>query len=389
MARGGRPYVADVVDALIVGLAAGLVIWFAAIHPTTQTHQPSLLSALIADAYPTMDYLLVLGLAQLLFTRTRNAALAWVTASFATVLVTDVVYAWLRSSSSFTTASWVNAGYFGFYILLGAATLSPSMRSLDGSVSNPSSDAQVSGRLTLLRLALLAVALIASPAALVLEGAGGDESSHLVIAAVGAVVSILVLVRLALLFVERDRIDVQRQRAEAALERMAYRDGLTDLPNRASLITAVEDEIVASAGHNCFGLLFVDLDRFKEVNDRYGHADGDRVLREAAGRLAQAVRGGDLVARHGGDEFVVLLRGLPEDPTPTINSAVARIRRAIASPVDLTRSISGEQVAIELGLSIGAAVYPLDGATADELIYTADTRMYENKQHGRAAQPAA
>lgn len=390
MVRGGKPRLADIVDALIIGLAMGLVVWFAAIHPTTQTHRPSLVSALIADAYPTMDYLLVLALAQLLVSRVRNTALMWVTSAFVTVLVTDVVYAWLRSSSSFTASSLVNAGYFGFYVMLGAAALSPSM----GSLSEPITVAEGrtsadSGHLTLVRLGLLSMALLASPGALVLQGSGGDLASLLVIAAVGAVVSLLVLVRLSILFVERDRIDDRRVRAEAALQRMAYHDWLTDLPNRSALISAVDREIADATSGQVFGVLFVDLDGFKEVNDRFGHTDGDQVLRDTASRLGQAVRGDDIVARHGGDEFVVLLRGLPEDPADTVRSAIERVRAAVSVPVAFGSAQSGDVVTITLGASVGVALYPADGRNAQELIRVADGRMYSDKTASRGRADAA
>lgn len=379
MVRGGRPRAADILDALIIGLAVSLIVWFAAIHPTTQAHQPSLASAVIADAYPTMDYLLLLALAQLLVSRRRSGALIWITAAFATVLATDVVYAWLRSSATFTAQSLVNSGYFAFYVLLGAAALCPSMRDLGSASSDPATTAPTSsGRLSLLRLALLAMALMACPAALVMQGTHSDLASILVIAAIGATVSVLVLVRLSILFVERDRIDARRQHAEAALRQMAYNDALTTLPNRTAILRSI-DELIATPDVGQFAVLFVDLDRFKSINDRFGHAAGDSVLRDTAQRLSRVVRERDTVARHGGDEFVILLRELPDDSQAVLSSMMDRIQRAVADAHELHHPNSHQRTIATVEASIGVALYPTDGTTTDALIHHADKRMYAHK----------
>jgi diguanylate cyclase (GGDEF)-like protein len=389
MVRGGRPRAADILDALIIGLAVSLIVWFAAIHPTAQAHRPSLASAVIADAYPTMDYMLLLALVQLLVTRRRSAALIWVTSAFATVLVTDVVYAWLRSSSAFTTASLVNAGYFAFYLLLGAASLTPTMRELSDRKTAAVAATTESGRLGLLRLGLLAMALLASPAALVLQGTAGDLASILVTAGVGAVVSILVLVRLSMLFVEREHIDARRQRAEAALHELAYRDSLTGLPNRPAIIRAI-DELIAAPRSGMFAVIFIDLDRFKSINDRYGHAVGDDVLRATATRLTGAVRSEDTVARHGGDEFIVLLRNLPaDDPAAVVTSAIHRIRTAVGAPQEIHASTLADPRSATVDASIGVAVHPTHGATTSELIHRADKQMYTEKRAARGDTEAA
>ena len=383
LVRGGRPRAADVVDASMVGLAASLIVWFAAILPAASVHQ-SLLSAVISDAYPTMDWLLLLALCQLLFTRSRTPALNWLIASFAVVLATDVVYAWLRSSNSFTTSSWINAGYFWFYVLLGAAAMSPTMSTLTDSslISRPHS-----GRLTRGRLALLTGALLSSPVAVLMQSGSRDATRIVLLAVVGAVISILVLIRLALLFLERDEIEAQRRHAEVALERMAYRDPLTDVANRPALLAAVEQQIHETAPGRSFALLFVDLNGFKHVNDQFGHAIGDAVLREAARRLCEAVRSADLVARHGGDEFIVLLRDLPSPPDAVIQATVQRVTNATDAPLELDMPPGANSA--RLGASIGVAVFPADGATTDDLIRTADQRMYEHKASAAKRRQAA
>jgi diguanylate cyclase (GGDEF)-like protein len=373
LVRGGRPRAADVLDASIIGLAAGLTIWFAAIAPAAQAHQGSTLASLLVVVYPAMDYLLLVGVVQLSFAGgLRNVSLRWVSFAFATVLVTDVLYARMRIDASFTAGSYVNIGYFAFYVLLGVAALVPSRDAAAVPVVP-------SGRLTLPRLALLAAALLASPAAVGLDAASSSTDVRM-LALIGALISLLVLLRLSLLFVERDHIDGERRTAQQALTVMAYRDGLTQLANRAALYDSMATALGEGDQHST-ALLFIDLDGFKQVNDQHGHLVGDAVLREVAKRLGDAVRGDDLVARHGGDEFVVLLRRLPVDEAEArATLTMERVISAVAQPID-TGSVS-----VTLAASVGVAIHPRDGDSPDALIRHADERMYERKR--RAADAA-
>jgi diguanylate cyclase (GGDEF)-like protein len=227
------------------------------------------------------------------------------------------------------------------------------------------------------RLALLTAALLATPATIGFDAAT-DANDVRALAVIGALIAVLVLLRLSLLFVERDELDLQRRAAQLALTQMAYQDGLTQLANRRALYESMA-EAMEQAGDRSTGLLFVDLNGFKAVNDAHGHAAGDAVLGEVADRLRGTVRGGDLVARHGGDEFVMLLRGLPSDRADELAAQRAdQIRAALALPV---RTDAGE---FGLSASIGIAVHPRDGGTPDDLIRVADQRMYEAKRAAAA-----
>lgn len=129
-----------------------------------------------------------------------------------------------------------------------------------------------------------------------------------------------------------------------------------------------------------FGLLFLDLDGFRPINDRYGHATGDAVLKAMVGRINSCVRHEDFAARIGGDEFVVLLQDIEQAGAAA--TMAQRIRSSLAQPL----MIDGQQ--IRVGASICMASYPADGATADALLTRADQMMYEIKRGGKAA-PAA
>jgi len=375
-ARHGRPRTGDVVDAGIVGLAVGLGVWVIAILPAVRAHQSSLLASVIADTYPTMDCILAIALAQLLFTRARTAALNLLAGAFTLVLATDAVYTWLRAHDAFTVTSPVNVGYFWFYMLLGAASLSPTMTSLTPPQASDDRRRDF-GRLSNSRLALLAAAVLASPISMIINGQDYDAIDIRVTGAVTGLLSILVLVRLAILFVDRDVIDRRRRETESRLQTIAFQDPLTGLANRPALFAAINDTIHVCGAHRRFALLFIDLDGFKAVNDSNGHLEGDRVLREAAHRLSAAVRPHDIVARHGGDEFIILLRHLTPDSTH-LDAVTNRIAAAVAATPS-TPPVSA---------SIGIAIYPADGTTPDELIRAADQQMYKSKAAGRASRAA-
>ena len=174
--------------------------------------------------------------------------------------------------------------------------------------------------------------------------------------------------------------DVSERKAfELELERRATHDALTDLPNRALLLEHVTG-LIDRGGHHPNAVVFLDLDRFKLVNDSLGHDAGDQVLRTVAGRLQAAARPGDVVARFGGDEFVVVAEALD---LPTAVDVADRLRTAIAAPI----SVEGRE--LTLTASAGVKIFgsaAADGAaatTAGTLLRDADSAMYDAKEAGR------
>lgn len=159
------------------------------------------------------------------------------------------------------------------------------------------------------------------------------------------------------------------------LREVASYDALTGLPNRNHLWDQLWLAMTrASRNGLLVGVLFVDLDGFKQVNDRYGHRVGDQLLMALARRLSRAVRGYDTVARVGGDEFVILLERLEQ---PTQAEQVARhVLNTLHEPVELSGCV------VTVSASIGIAVYPLDGETGEDLVQRADAAMYRAKQAG-------
>jgi diguanylate cyclase (GGDEF)-like protein/PAS domain S-box-containing protein len=170
----------------------------------------------------------------------------------------------------------------------------------------------------------------------------------------------------------------ERRRAEEQIEYQAYHDALTGLPNRALF----RDRLTIALAHakrqqSPVALMFLDLDRFKNVNDTLGHSLGDELLKVIAGRLSAVLREEDTIARMGGDEFTVLIANITsEADTPFI---AQKLLDAVAQPL----GIEGHELFITT--SIGIAVYPNDGDSAEALLKNADNAMYRAKEIGRSS----
>lgn len=176
--------------------------------------------------------------------------------------------------------------------------------------------------------------------------------------------------------------DVTSQRnAEAAIMKLAYYDRLTQLPNRLLFEERLDLELRRCRRNTCrFAVMMVDLDGFKQVNDRLGHLQGDELLRQVAVRLGTNVRESDTVARFGGDEFVFLLPEV-DDQNAALALAV-KMQQVVAAPY----MIEGNEVVVSG--SVGVAVYPDDGEACEALLQLADDRMFINKRTGELIPPA-
>ena len=165
--------------------------------------------------------------------------------------------------------------------------------------------------------------------------------------------------------------------AQRRIEELAFSDALTGLPNRLRLSKKVSAAIATSqVGGSGFAILFLDLDRFKIVNDSLGHPFGDRVLQLVAQRLQRCLRQADMLCRLGGDEFVVYLHGAD---APAAEAVARRILDEMLSPFML------DELGFSIQCSIGISLYPQDGASLDDLIKQADTAMYRVKERGRGS----
>ena len=168
----------------------------------------------------------------------------------------------------------------------------------------------------------------------------------------------------------------ERSNAESQLKFLAYHDPLTRLPNRLLLEDRFKQALAAAVRENTrLAVLFIDLDKFKQINDSLGHAAGDQLLQVVAQRLEHSVREVDTVCRIGGDEFVVLLTGLA-----TID-AVTHIAEKILAQISKQFTVGEDNVTSTL--SIGISLYPDNGQDLDTLLRMADASMYHAKNCGR------
>ncbi len=159
---------------------------------------------------------------------------------------------------------------------------------------------------------------------------------------------------------------------------MAHFDPLTQLPNRILFYERFDEALSqAKADQSLMGVIFLDLDGFKVVNDTFGHEVGDRVLQVVAKRLATSVRDSDTVARMGGDEFVILLPGVRNESD--VDRVIDKIQSKLADPVQLDSEI------FSFKASIGVSLYPRDGQMKNDLLRHADRDMYKQKYAYRKA----
>jgi diguanylate cyclase (GGDEF)-like protein len=166
----------------------------------------------------------------------------------------------------------------------------------------------------------------------------------------------------------------ERKIIEQQLHYNAYHDSLTGIANRLLFYERLKQELDrAKKNSSKLALIFIDLNKFKPVNDQYGHDIGDLLLQEVARRLLSSVEEKDLVARMGGDEFVLLLPQVKE--RDDVIQVIDKINAALEDPCQLSLTL-----ALTVSAAIGTAIYPDDGTSENELLNAADGRMYTNKR---------
>ncbi|WP_226346902.1 putative bifunctional diguanylate cyclase/phosphodiesterase [Agilicoccus flavus] len=358
---GGGSGAATFLDtaALTVGMA--LALWILVLGPLVGGSQ--LPAALVGVLYPTIDVLFLvlcvhLGLRLGFF----SPSLIWLIGGLGCFFALDVYTALSHTMSVTVQSPAVMAGYlFGLYGLAMSSTHPSVVTSTRRAAGRHRRD----GRRTVLILVSITPAVLAT--AIPISGPADSM-----------VRTGLVLLILVLLFVRLSKAMTALARAEAASHERATHDQLTGLLNRAALFEALTTRLGVDRDRDrATALLFLDCDDFKHVNDTWGHRAGDTLLVEIATRLPGVLGPADVLARHGGDEFVIVSSvGHPDEA----EALAQRIRRAFDEPV---RLLDGRVHTVTP--SIGVAVAgPDDDASAEELIGRADVAMYEAKDRGRA-----
>jgi two-component system, cell cycle response regulator len=349
---------AGTVDAGILVVGAGLLSWVFLISPSAYAAEVPGLIRVTSTAYPMLDLLLLAVTARLMLgVGIRTTAFRLLTGFALLLMVTDVAYGIQSLLGTPEPGVLLQLGWFTATCLLATAALHPSMRRIDERCAAAAPYAGAG------RLALLATASLMAPAVLATQYGRGDDTHIPTVVVACVLLFLLVMARMA------DMVRAQRQ--------VAVTDALTGLRTRRYFEEAMATESArAERSGKPVGLLIIDVDHFKRVNDQYGHIGGDRVLCEVAARLRAAARSGDVVARYGGEEFAVVL---PEAGEQELVRIGERIRTRLAgTPIDVD-----DKTWISVTASIGAAALPTHGGTPDELVLVADRALYVAKETGR------
>jgi diguanylate cyclase (GGDEF)-like protein len=344
------------VDALVVAISAGLLSWIYVLQPLTADSELPLNAKLTQAAYPVLDLMVfILAIRLVMGTGTRGPVLYLLLGSMSLMFVVDTAYAvegiadGNADSEAYLDAMWMTA--LG---MLGSAALHPGIRRFDQRSDTALPDASPA------RLAMLAVAVLMAPGVQFIEWLRGSPVSVPLISAACAVMFLLVLARMSGLV--------------AAQRRAAVTDSLTGLNTRRHFTQALAVECRRSirTGHGV-GLLVIDVDHFKQVNDRYGHPAGDQVLREVSRRLTAGSRAGGAVARYGGEEFVVLA---PHTGPDELLALAERLRTEVSGlPVD----VGGDLLAVTVSIGAATQTHP----DPESLMRAADEALYAAKAAGR------
>ncbi|GKU82948.1 GGDEF domain-containing protein [Niallia sp. NCCP-28] len=199
----------------------------------------------------------------------------------------------------------------------------------------------------------------------------GLQRHDISVTILGVVLQITIVISIGLLADKLKHKELILEQLNSALEKLSIVDELTGLANRRGLLTLSEQIVTDKCQHIC---LFIDLDGFKCINDRYGHGIGDEVLKITAKRLQDCLREADIVGRIGGDEFVCLIKN-------SNKNNVKHIAKRIITSLSTPELISGHQLVVTP--SIGIAISPFDGNNMKELLKNADSAMYEAKKLGK------
>jgi diguanylate cyclase (GGDEF)-like protein len=375
LTRGRRPRrdLGGFLDSATVTVGLGLLCWVLLARPALAQYQESWAAGAVAVAYPMADVLLVGLLVGLVITPgARMPALRLLLLALALLIAADITAAAL-GVMTFASSAMVNPVWLASYVAWGAAALHPSMRDL--STKRTAAEAPVLSRA---RLVAVFFAVLMAPGVLAVQILADLPLDPWAVIGCAVVMFSLVVARLTYAIDQITAANRERELARAALAYQATHDSLTDLPNRAQALRLLTGALSrAQRSGAVVGLLFVDLDGFKAVNDTFGHAAGDEVLTVVARRMEAAVRSGDVVARLGGDEFVVLLEPLDEETSAV--TVADRLVEVISAPIPL----SDGSLQARVGASVGAALSQDAQVDADRLLQEADVAVYRAKASGK------
>jgi diguanylate cyclase (GGDEF)-like protein len=360
----GRARVRAISDGLIVSSALFIVSWAVVLGPVYQTGGDTSFAFVVALAYPIGD-LIVMALVLLLLSRMvgSRAPLLILSAGLLAMVIADSGFAYLSTSGNYHTGSIIDVGWVAAFLLCAVAA-----------VADTAGAHRTHEFAGVTRVALfLPILPFVGGGVVIAVSAWGSNYDHVLIVA-GLLLLGLVAARQTIVLSENSELVETVNQREEQLRHQAFHDPLTGLANRLLFRDRLEHaaSLRSLSGHE-LTVLFLDLDDFKLVNDRLGHAAGDKLLVDVAERLRACLRKGDTVARLGGDEFAVLLQDDYEGP----DELGTRVIDAMEMPFQLGRSPA------QITASVGVARLPADSDAAfisDRLLQCADVAMYAAKR---------
>jgi diguanylate cyclase (GGDEF)-like protein len=373
MLRFHRRALRTLLDAFMVAGSLLFVSWPIVLEPTYLAGGQGMFARSIALAYPIGD-IVTASMAFVLLSQTpkpKRGTLALAGSGMLALAVADSGFAYLTVHETYSSANVIDTGWFAGFLLLALAGLRACRPEVDES-------RQTMPLLVALPYVPLSAAMITC---FVLQVTRGTIGTFL-FATLMVLVALVVLRQVLTL---RENLTLTRQlhstveelrHREAELRDLAYHDPLTGLANRTLLQQRTERAVDRSATDSqVLGVLYIDLDNFKQVNDGFGHPVGDALLVAVAGRLRACTRERDTIARLGGDEFAMLLDGLTEE-----FDAEMLARRVVA---ELSRPFTVDGHTVRISASVGVAVQPAGPVQAGELLRNADLAMYNAKFNGK------
>jgi diguanylate cyclase (GGDEF)-like protein len=384
--RRGEPRDVDgVLDALIIATGAGALSWAFFMAPYAADTSLNGVTQAVAVAYPLTDILLLAVIVRLfLAPGSRTTSHRLLAAAVVCIFIGDIVYSVQSLHGTYYSGHIVDISWLAFYWLIAAAALHPSTARITRTVEDAGEKLRRS------RLWMLAIAASLGPLTLVIQWLRDAPLDIPVIAGESVFLFLIVLVRMERLVasvhnkVEQLRTQSgllqrsleQREKLEVQLRHQAFHDPLTDLANLNLFNDRLDHAIrrISRTGE-AVGVLFLDVDDFKVVNDTLGHDAGDQVLVAIGQRMRTVLRGSDVAARIGGDEFAILLEAM----TAPTDAGIAAKRLLVA--LDDPFLVAGR--AIMVHGSIGAASTEDPTANGQDLLREADTAMYAAKNEGK------
>jgi len=372
----GRPRaprdLGPLLDSVTTTAGIGMMVWVLLARPTVeQMHDAGASAALVAAAYPAMDILLIAALGRMIASpRGRAPASRYLLAALALLISADTLS---TGFDLFTTNTImpVEPLWLFSYAAWGAAALHPSMTRL----SEPVTNAQIGFRG--IRLLAVLLATMIGPAILAVHQLTGLNIDVWAVIIGSAAMSALVVARMNNAIATIAGVHHALEDLQDELAVQATHDTLTGLANRMQSMRLLAGALGrTSRQQSTVGLLFLDLDGFKEVNDNFGHRAGDEVLREVGRRLEHEIRDGDFAGRLGGDEFLIGIENVEGE-----GAAVTLANRMIAS---ISKPIRvDDETTVHVGASIGVALGRGGSTDVETLVHEADLAVYQAKTSGK------